>query len=361
MAFQTRDFISILAGEINRLRATQTQLTDFNIGGVTRALLEAPAIELEALYIQYVNGLLDAIPAAIYTGFDFDRLPAAYAGGGVLFVGTVGRTDPVTIPSGTVVRVPGTSNTYATIQDYTLATGDPSVLTTVRAQTAGADYNALPLTITELVGQITGIDSVNNPAAITSGRDEETDGERKARFLLYIESLARATVAALRHAAQSTYLVDDIGAVTEYITRCGIDEDLPGRVRVWLYGSLGAVSNTLLTAVQAALDGTEETPGYRAAGIQVTAGRMTTQPVNVTVTVHPVYGRTLDTTMRSDITGAIGDYLASVEPGDYVSVSLLIAQMLRVSGVESVDLYAPTSNVSVPKYAMPVTGVVTIS
>lgn len=361
MAFQTRDFISILAGEINRIRATQSQITDFNIGGVARALLEAPAIELEALYIQFVNGLLDAIPAAIYTGFDFDRLPAAYAGGEVLFVGTEGRVNPISIPAGTVVRVPGATRSYATIQDAILAAGSPSVLVSVRAQAAGADHNALPLTLTELVASINGIASVYNPAAITSGRDEETDGERRARFLLYIESLARATPAALRHAVLSTYLTDDIGAITEYVTRCGIEEDLPGRVRVWLYGSLGALSNALLSAVQARIDGQEGTPGYRAAGIQVTAGRMSTMAVTVTVTVHTVQGRTLDATMESELAGAIGDYLSSVEPGTAVSVSLLIAQMLRVAGVASVDLYAPTSNLAVPLWAMPVPGTITIS
>lgn len=361
MAFQTRDFISILAGEVNRLRATQSQITDFNIGGVARALLEAPAIELEALYIQYVNGLLDAIPAAVYTGFDFDRLPAAHAGGMVRFVGTQGRTDPVLIPSGTRVRVPGTDKAYATIADATLATNESAVLVSVIAEIAGANYNALPLTLTELVGAITGIASVTNPEALPFGRDEETDGERRARFLLYVESLARATVPALRHAALSTYLTGDAGTITEYVTRCGIDEEVPGRVQVWLYGSLGALSDPLLTAVQAALDGSEGAPGYRAAGVQVIAGRMSTLAVDVTVTVHTFSGRTLDAAMESDLTGAIGTYLASVTPGDAVSVSLLIAQMLRVSGVASVDLYAPASNIAVPLWAMPVPGVVQIS
>lgn len=361
MAFQTRDFLSILAGEINRMRATQSQITDFNIGGVARSLLEAPAIEMEALYVEYVNGLLDAIPTAIYTGFGFGRLPAAYSGGSVLFVGADGRTGAIEIPGGTVVRIPGTDVAYETIEDGVLASDQPSVSILVRAQLPGISHNALPLVVSEIVTPINDIASVRNPLAFTSGRDEESDGERKARFLLYIESLSRSTIAALRHAALSTYISNAEGLITEYVTRVGVEEELPGRVRVWLYGSLGALSPTLLADVQAAIDGTEETPGYRAAGVQVVAGNMQTLPVDVTVTVHPVSGRDLDATMESELNDAIGVYLASVEPGGVVSVSLLIAQMLRVAGVASVDLFEPSANVSVPLWAMPVAGTVDIS
>jgi hypothetical protein len=31
MAFQTKDFISILASMVNRMRATQDQITDYNV------------------------------------------------------------------------------------------------------------------------------------------------------------------------------------------------------------------------------------------------------------------------------------------------------------------------------------------
>jgi hypothetical protein len=169
MAFQTRDFLSILAGMINRMRATQAEITDFNIGGVARALLEAPAIEIEALYIEYVNGLLDAIPAAVYLGFSFDRLPAARAAGEVVFAGEEEREFAVTIPVGTEVAVPGTDKVYAVTRAGTLEPEDETLTLPVLATTPGVSGNALPGSVVELRGSINGLAGVTNPIARVRG------------------------------------------------------------------------------------------------------------------------------------------------------------------------------------------------
>lgn len=366
MAFQTREFVSIVAGMINRMRATQTQVTDFNVGGVARALLEAPAIEIEQLYIQYVNGLLDAIPAAVYRGFGFARLPAAFAAGPVVFTGADGRQSDVEIPAGTLVLVPGTTKVYATDEDATLAVADESVTVRVTATTAGAAGNALPLSITGLQASMSGIAAVSNPAALTSGLDEETDGDRQARFILYLESLAAGTRGALEYAALSSRVLNAGGEITEYIARVGLDETLPGRVDVWVYGSGGAVSDSLLARVQQAIDGYEDglggkVAGKRSAGIQVRVRRMGLLPVNVSLVVRTQPGFALNAGMQASLAAAVDGYLASVEPGGYVLVSLLISNVLQVSGVESVDLLAPASNVAVPVHSIPVIGTLTVA
>ena len=62
MAFQIKNFASIVASMINRMSATQNKVTDFNVGAVGRTLIEAPAIEIDQLYQQMFNGLKEAIP-----------------------------------------------------------------------------------------------------------------------------------------------------------------------------------------------------------------------------------------------------------------------------------------------------------
>lgn len=73
----------------------------------------------------------------------------------------------------------------------------------VQANEAGISGNVKAASITVLRTSIPNIESVSNIAAFSDGSEEETDLERKARFTLYIQSLARATRGALEYAART--------------------------------------------------------------------------------------------------------------------------------------------------------------
>ena len=81
--FQIKDFVSISAGSINHARAVTDKVTDWAPGSVARTLIEAPAVEIEELYLQMFLGLRDAIPVATFKSFGFEKLPAARAQGWV--------------------------------------------------------------------------------------------------------------------------------------------------------------------------------------------------------------------------------------------------------------------------------------
>lgn len=51
MAFQIKDFASIVASQINHARAVSDKITDFQPGSVARTIMEAPAVEIEELYL----------------------------------------------------------------------------------------------------------------------------------------------------------------------------------------------------------------------------------------------------------------------------------------------------------------------
>jgi hypothetical protein len=73
----------------------------------------------------------------------------------------------------------------------------------VQARIAGLDGNIAGNAINTMYSTVSNVDSVTNPAAFNDGRDEESDSERKNRFALYIQSLARATKGALEYAART--------------------------------------------------------------------------------------------------------------------------------------------------------------
>ncbi len=77
----------------------------------------------------------------------------------------------------------------------------------VRATEAGTDSNVDALALSVLRTNVANVLSVSNTGAITNGIDEETDMERKARFSVYIQSLARATRGALEYAAKTVETV----------------------------------------------------------------------------------------------------------------------------------------------------------
>ncbi len=83
--FRTKDFLTLIDGMILTARAHTERVTDYNVGSVARTLLEAPGLELDALYQAMTLNLLDAIPVAIYQGFSFTALPAMAAAGFVTF------------------------------------------------------------------------------------------------------------------------------------------------------------------------------------------------------------------------------------------------------------------------------------
>lgn len=112
------------------------------------------------------------------------------------------------ISAGTVIRVPGTSNspeiTFTTLQDVTLLAGEEEIADVeVICSTVGVIGN-IP------VGAITGTEAFPSPpfagaraeneSKFTTGRDLETDDEFRDRIKKHIQSLSRATATALLNA-----------------------------------------------------------------------------------------------------------------------------------------------------------------
>lgn len=371
--FQIKDFTSIAAGLINVVRATTNKVTDFNRGSVIRTMLEATAAEIEELYLQMYLGIKEAIPVSVFTTFGFNRQAAESAGGTIRFsTGGSLASSVIPIPLGTVVRVPGTSLTYATTAASSIAIGNSYVDVLVAAQASGLAGNVGADLIIELVTPVAGIASVTNPSPFVNGRDVETDDERRVRFQGYISSLARGTKAAIAYGAKTVTLTDSLGVITEYVAHANVvepwvaDSAQPiSLVRVYIHNGASATSGTLVTRCQQVIDGYYDggtaVPGWKAAGVQCIVSAASDQAVNVTGTVTIASGYS-SVDVLAACTNAVKDYLQGMAVGEDVRLSELVAIIRRdVEGAFNVTLSAPTGDVAVADNAKAISGTVTLS
>lgn len=153
----------------------------------------------------------------------------------------------VTIAIGTEVQVPSSGSVaaikYTTTTEGTIAVGNTdSNLVSVVAQEAGTDGNADPDTITGFGSKPSGVDSVTNPNAFTTGQNKELDDAFRARIKRFVLSLSRATIPALQYAA---FLGEDT-ATGKTVQFANVVEDLVnlGKVTIYIDDGLGTAEGT---------------------------------------------------------------------------------------------------------------------
>lgn len=346
MSFQIKDFTSIVAAQINHARGVTTKVTDFQPGSVVRTLMEAPAVEVEELYMQMFLGLRDAIPVATFLSFGFNLLPAARAQGAVSISTDTPLSAPINIPSGTLfTAIDG--RTYTSTQTVLWAAGQTIVRVPVASSVVGSAGNIAEGMID--TSPLFGDDyTVSNPA-ITTGRDVETDAEREARFAEFVAALSRGTVAACTYGAKQAQVLDGDGNIYEYVSRAGLLEQ-PGYVIIYIYSSRGAPSTELIANAQRIIDGWRDevtgvaTPGYRAAGIRVDVLPVTERAVPLSIKVDMLSGFDLDAGVIQQLGDIYAAALSQVEPGETLYLGSVIDMLLAAEGVRQI---VPVTNTNI--------------
>lgn len=374
MAFQIRDFRSIVAGSINWMKAVTDKITDFNVGSVARTMIEAPAAEMDELYQNILIGLKEAIPVSVFTTFGFERAAASAASGVVRFsTGGPLATVAIAVPDGTAVKVPSTSQTYIAQAAGTIQVGQSYADILVAAQSAGAAWNVEADSITELSTPVSGVVSVTNPAPLTNGRDEETDDERKSRFQGYISTLSRGTKAAVIYGAKTAKLVDENGLITEYVAHANVvepyvddDEEPISLVECYIHNGASATSSDLVEEARRVIHGYVTSsgvavPGWKAAGVKVVVSAAADVPVNITgnLTMLPGYSEGDGITAAES---ALTSYVQGLDVGATAVRAEIIAIVMRdVPGVYNFSMSAPASDVACSASEKAITGTVTLT
>ncbi len=355
-SFQIKSFLSVTASMVNRLRATTSLITDFNVGGRARTLLEAVAQEIDQLYIQMVNGLRAAIPVAIYTSFGFPA-QAAVAAGGPVTLTLAAQATAYTIPATTIATPSGGGSVgFTTVADVLIPAGATSATVTIVANAAGSAGNVPAGTTFALGASPPGLVSAVAVSAIANGLDAETDDAHKIRFAAYVATLARSPVAGLYRGLKSTQLVDASGNVLEQVVSAQVvepyetDNTQPvGLINCYVHNGVGSTSDALVAQALAILVGYRDAlgnkvPGYKAAGTHVTVAAATEQVVNVSavLTAAPGYAKA---TLQPIVGAAIQAYILGLPIGVTCILAEVTELAMSTPGVANFVLSAPAADV----------------
>jgi hypothetical protein len=231
----SKSFSQLVTDSVTAIQGRATQLIDFAIGSVLRAVVEsvaAVAIWLESLILV----LLQTTRAATSSGTDLDsfvadygltRLPATAATGAVTFARFT-PTMQALIPVGTLLQTGDGTQQFTVIADttqaaynatlggYVILASVTSAVATVQAVTAGAGGNVSAGTLSVIAQAVSYVDTVTNALAFTSGANAETDTALRARFISYIASLSKATKQAIGNAILSLKIGVSYALVENY-------------------------------------------------------------------------------------------------------------------------------------------------
>lgn len=263
-------FQTLLQNAATAVQGTARQLLDFTVGSILRAVLEATsamALWLQGIALQIASLTRFSTSSGADADswgadFDFPRLPAQAATGPVTLARFTSTTQ-ATVAVGVLVQTQDGKQQFEVIPDvtqptynptlavYVLAPTVPSITATVQAVVSSSAGNVGAGFINQFASTIPGIDTVTNLLPFANGADEENDPAYRARFVLYIQSLAQGTVAAVNAAIESVQQ-GVVNAITENQDFNG-DPD-PGNFYAVVDDGSGNPSTPFLSTVSNAID-----------------------------------------------------------------------------------------------------------
>lgn len=272
MPLPIQSFSQSVNTQVAAMQAAAGVPLDFSIGSILRALIESNAAN--SLWLESTaQKLLEVTRLTTSTGNDVDtfveqfglsRNPAVPAEGFVTFSRYTANLQ-ATINVSSLVSSVANGVTYSVgidetnpyynglLNAYILPAGINSTSVPVIATTSGAVGNILANQITTIQSVIFNIDSVNNPNTFANGVDAESDAALKIRFVLYLNSLSKATKLALIAAILS---VPNVERYTLVENKTTTNQELLGFFYSVIDDGTGHASSTLLQNVAAQLDAT---------------------------------------------------------------------------------------------------------
>ena len=378
---------NLIAWMIGLAQNTAGRLTDFNVGSITRTLLETYAIRLEHLDAKVFGALRRAIPTVLYEFFGegdggvtssvgFPLIPSVAAVGIVRFQRRPGVAGPLAVPVDATLTVSPEGSTlaeklYRVIVPATMA-DTASFIDTLAECTVPGTFGNTPANTMELKTvsgdptAMAGFLGATNPAAFLSGLDAETSESRRQRFAQYIRNLARCQDDGLAVAARLAKVVVN-GQVTERVlfARARSVAEKVGRTNVYIDNGGGGASAALVAAAQQIIDGSfapDGTPivGYKAAGIIAEVKAVTPQVVGVTCAIRLDPGASF-AAVQLAVRAAVEEYLFGLGVFQDLILADLSSRIVNVAGVTDVTITTPTANVVATEGARILPGAVLIA
>lgn len=315
-----------------------TPVFQFQPGSIILALVEAHArtgIWLESL-AQFV---LARTRLTTSSGIDVDsfvnqfglfREPGTAAKGLVTFT-SFSATQQRLIPVGATVTTSGLTLSFAVYVDTTNPNYNPSLNAYVMAPSVtfidvpvacsitGTTGNVAANTITVINSPIPGVDLVTNAIAFTNAVNPQTDAQLRAFFVLYLNSLSRATLMAIEYsiAIVQTGLLYSIVENIDYTSQL----QRLGFFYAIVDDGTGFPPSPLLAAVSASIN------AYRGLTIAYEVHAPVVVPITVVTNIILPAGFS-DATLIADITAAIVSYINAIPMAGGILFYLRLSQII---------------------------------
>ncbi|MRX51183.1 hypothetical protein GI374_12130 [Paracoccus sp. S-4012] len=317
--------------EVNYLRReSPALLTDFEVGGVARTLVEAMAHEaarvhaaLEGVYnaafIETASGrALDHVVALV----GVERVPAGRARASLRFTRDAASTGAITIPAGTRVIDPEVEVEYETVETVTMSPAQTRVSVEAQDVEPGNPPVADDL-LTILPVPIAGIAAVTNPAPGRRADTAESDAELRTRARSFLQGSERGTVGALQAALARQGVR---GEISEPADRPGVVVITPVTEAL-----TPERREQLLKAIEDA----------RPAGVRVELAGAAA-PVGLTLSLTVATAPGLDDKARraahEAVRAAVAEIFAALPTREDARINQIVGAVLAVQGVEDVTL-----------------------
>ncbi|RKR46324.1 baseplate J/gp47 family protein [Paraburkholderia sp. BL17N1] len=358
----TQSFSALVSNFATAVQGSASQLIDFTIGSVLRAIAEATggvALWLQGLILQ-VAALTRAATSSgadldsFFAQFGFSRLPADAAttqetfsrftptSQALILVGDIVQTQDGSVQFAVVAD---TSNpAYSAAQNgYVLPAGQASVSVAVQCTVTGTVGNVASGALNTLGTAISGVDTVSNSVAVSNGSDAESDAAARSRFVLFIASLERATLAAVLNAIQSVQ-IGMTGIVAENQQYNGMAQN--GYFTVIANDGSGSLNLTEKTNVENAVE------AVRPLCSTYSVHAPTAQVITVSMTIS-VDSDHVKATAVPLVQAAVAAYISSIKTtssGALLPYSAIATQAYSVDGVTNVtavQVNGGTSDISI--------------
>lgn len=265
------------------------------------------------------------------------RMNAEKAIGEVTFSNT-GIAD-VIIPIGTLISSDSGVN-YQTVNSTPITLkGNSTIDVQIRCVEYGENGNTGPNTIRSLINYIQYV-TINNSAAITNGRDIETDPELRARYFKALSELGKSTMSAMEAALLAVSDVSKIKIyenVTDVIDSKGLP---PHSFRSYVEGGINqdiaeAIYNTGPLGIQ-----TDGNISIGISGLNIKFSRPTQKLLDVNIVIETQSSVTAFKELHDEsLKACYKAYINNFEIGQKVSIGKLYGELYRVtSDIMDIDI-----------------------
>lgn len=373
MALRTYTFSQLVSRAATAIQASASAVLNFSPGSALRAICEATAgvvLWLQAIVLQ----LLTLTRASTSSGPDLDswtadyglpRLPASHAAGQVTFARfTTGLQALIPVGAG-VQTADGSARFLVTPDDshpaydaglggYVIPAGTASLSVPAQAVAPGSGGDVQAGSVSVLTTPVAGVDTVSNAADFTGGIDAESDAALRARFVLYLASLSKATETAVG------YAVANVRQGLTYTITEGEDYDgayRPGFFYVVVDDGTGYPADELIASVFGAVDAVRPIGGtfavFEPIALEADVGMTITSAPGLS---HPV--------VVGNVGEALADFLNALPLGTGLPYTQLAAVAYGVPGVRNASailLNGGTADLAADQKTKVLAGTVTVA